>query len=163
MTIIVRRMSSADARSFLEVQRAAVRGIAVKDYPSAVIEAWAPLPITDEVLESFLVNPVNELRLVAEVDGEIIGIGAIILDKAELRACYVLPKAARKGVGSALVHEIERIAQEQNLSYLEMDASVTAEAFYAALGYEVRDRCEHVLRSGQRMACVKMRKNFEPR
>jgi len=92
-------MRFEDARSFLEVHRAAVRGIAATNYAPAVIEALAPLPITDKVVESFLANPENELRLVAEVAGEIVGIGAIVLEKAELRACYVMPTMARKGVG----------------------------------------------------------------
>ena len=41
---------------------------------------------------------------------------------------------------------------------LNGDSSVTAEPFYLAHGYNVRGRGEHMLRSGQRMACVKMEK-----
>jgi hypothetical protein len=37
---------------------------------------------------------------------------------------------------------------------------VTAESFYRREGYEVIERGEHVLRNGQRMACVKMRKDL---
>ena len=163
MTIVIRRMRFEDARSFLEVHRAAVRRVAATDYAPVVIEAWAPLPITDKVVENFLANPENELRLVAEVAGEIVGIGAIVLEKAELRACYVMPTMARKGVGSALVREIERIANENNLTHLELDASVNSEPFYAALAFEIGNRGEHALRSGERMACVKMRKVFVSR
>lgn len=61
----VREMRPADARAFLEVHHAAVRGLAAKDYPQAVIEDWAPLPLTDKVVERFLLNPDNEIRLVA--------------------------------------------------------------------------------------------------
>jgi len=157
----VREMRPEDARAFLEVHHAAVRGIAAKDYPQAVIEDWAPLPVTDRAVERFLLNPDGEIRLVAEDDGEIVGIGALVIDKAELRACYVAPEANRKGVGSALVCEIERIAQEHGIGALELDSSVTAEPFYLAHGYEVRERGEHILRSGQAMACVKMVKNLQ--
>jgi putative acetyltransferase len=163
MAIVIRRMRLEDARSFLEVHRAAVRGIAATDYAPVVIEAWAPLPITDKVVENFLANPENELRLVAEVAGEIVGIGAIVLEKAELRACYVMPKMVRKGVGSALVREIERIANKNNLTHLEMDASVNSEPFYTALAFEIKSRGDHILQSGERMACVKMRKTLGSR
>ncbi len=88
--------------------------------------------------------------------------GSIIPAKNELRACYVAPGAARQGVGSALIREIERMALEHGLTWLELDASVTSEPFYAALGYEAHGRGEHMLSSGQRMACVKMRKDFSP-
>lgn len=86
------------------------------------------------------------------------GIGALVLAKSELRACYVAPQAARRGVGSALVHELERIARDNGLANVQMDSSVTAEPFYLAHGYNVRGRGEHTLSSGQRMACVKMEK-----
>ena len=160
MTVNVRQMRSEEAQSFLEVLRAAVRGIAARDYPPSIVESWAPLPITDEAIERVLANPEKELRIVAEVNGEIVGIGAIVIETSELRACYVAPKAARMGIGSALVSEIERIAREHGVTCLHLDSSITAEPFYRALGYEVQESGEHILSSGERMACVKMRKRL---
>jgi putative acetyltransferase len=75
-----------------------------------------------------------------------------------LRACYVSPNAIRKGVGSAIIREIKHIALENGVTFLQMDSSVTAEPFYKALGYEVLEYGQHILRSGHPMACVKMRK-----
>jgi putative acetyltransferase len=160
MPIDLRPMRSEDARAFLEIHHAAVRGIAAKDYPLAVTEHWASLPITDKTVEHIRANSENEVRLLAEINGEIVGMGAIVLANNELRACYVAPGAVRKGVGSAFVREIERIALAHGLTWLELDASVTSEPFYTALGYEVRERGEHVLGSGHRMACVKMQKHL---
>ncbi len=155
-------MHDDDARRFLEVHHAAVRGIAAEDYPQAVIEDWAPQPITEKGIAEFLANPDNEIRLVAEINSEIIGIGALVVANNELRACYVAPDASRKGVGSALVHKIESIARDHELVVLHADSSVTAEPFYRALGYAARKHGQHILRSGQRMACVKMEKRLEP-
>jgi putative acetyltransferase len=106
------------------------------------------------------VNHDNEIRIVAELDGAVVGIGALVVADSELRACYVAPAAARNGVGSALVAEIERMARHHGLTHLELLSSLTAEPFYRALGYEVEDRVEHVLGSGDRMAAVKMRKGL---
>ena len=150
-------MRRSEARVFLEIHHAAVRGLAADDYPALVVEAWAP-PITDQVLDRFLANRDHELRLIAELDGEPAGIGAIVVSQSELRACYVAPSAARRGVGSALVAEIERIAREQGLDHLQLESSVTAEPFYAALGYHVESRHEHLLAPGVLMAAVTMRK-----
>ena len=55
MPLIVRPMQAADARRFLEIHHEAVRGLAAKDYPANVIEAWAA-PITDERLQRFVQN-----------------------------------------------------------------------------------------------------------
>ena len=158
MSIRVRDMRNEDALAFLEVHHAAVRGLAAKDYPQQVIEDWAPTLITDESIRRVLVNPDEEIRLVAELDGNVVGIGALVVANCELRACYVVPNAVRRGVGSALVSGIEHIAKAKGFSYLQLDSSVTAEPFYEALGYEVRERSEHVRRSGLPMACVKMHK-----
>lgn len=162
MPHIVRKMSPDDARAFLEVHHAAVHGIATKDYPPAVIEEWARLPITDAAIQIVRSNPDNEYRLIAEANKQIVGIGALVVENSELRACYVAPEASRKGIGSALVHEIERVALAQGLTHLELDSSVSAEHFYASLGYEILERSEHLLPSGQAMACVKMRKKLSP-
>ena len=160
MPVIVRRMRPQDARSFLEVHHAAVRGLAAADYPPDVIDAWAPLPISDEAVDRIAAASPEQIRLVAEIGGEIVGIGEIVPDLNELRACYVVPKVARKGVGSALVREIEQIARERGLPHLQLDASLTSEPFYLSLGYTLRERGEHVLSSGLTMVCVKMAKRL---
>jgi putative acetyltransferase len=159
--VVIRPLRDDGARSFLEIQRAAVRGLAANDYPASVIEEWAPLPVTDTAVAFFRVNHDDEIRLVAELNGELVGIGALVLAACELRACYVVPGAARQGVGSALVAEIERIARHHGLTHLELMSSLTAEPFYRALGYEAEGRVEHVLSSGARMAAVKMRKTLK--
>jgi putative acetyltransferase len=158
MPILIREIRPEDARAFLEVHHAAVRGLASKDYSAHVIEAWAPMPITHQQVEGVQSNLEGEYRLVAEIDGRLAGISCIIAEKNELRACYVTPSASRRGVGSALLREIERAAREQGMTYLEADSSLTAEPFYSSNGYQVRERAEHVLHNGQRMACIKMRK-----
>lgn len=159
MSVSIRSMRSEEARRFLEIHHESVRGIAAKDYPASGIDGWAP--ITDEIVKRFLSNCDHEIRLMAEIDAQPVGIGAIVLSNSELRACYVVPSAARRGVGAALVEEIERIAREHGLAYLRLESSLTAEPFYAALGYKAEERGELVLASGVPMAAIKMRKQLE--
>jgi putative acetyltransferase len=159
MSVTVRSMRPEDAGRFLEIQGDAVRGLAAKDYPPSVIEAWAA-PLTPQFMERFLANPDREIRLIAELDGHSAGIGAIVVDDSELRACYVDPSAARRGVGRALVVEIERIAREHQLDHLHLEASITAEPFYLALGYQVERRHDFFLRAGVPMSAVQMRKRL---
>jgi putative acetyltransferase len=111
-------------------------------------------------VEAVKTNLEGEFRLVAEIDGLLVGIGCMVAEKSELRACYVTPLASRKGVGSALLRAIEQAAREQGVMYLKVDSSLTAEPFYSRHGYLVCERGEHLLHNGQRMACVKMRKTL---
>lgn len=160
MPVIVRPMQAAEARGFLEIHHESVRGLAANDHAPTVIEAWAP-PITDERLQRFLQNLDNEIRLIAELDGEPVGIGALVVSNSELRACYVLPSAARRGVGTAIVTEIERLAREHGLRALHLGSSLNAEHFYAALGYTVEKRGELRIAPGVAMAAATMQKRLE--
>ena len=154
-------MRDEEARLFLEIHGRSIRGLAAEHYPEDVIAAWAgPTSVSDEAVRRFLGNPDQEIRLLAELEGQPVGLGSLVLDHSELRACYVLPDAARRGVGSALVGEMERIARDRGLTHLELHSSLNAERFYTALGYETVERAEHILRSGLRMAAVKMRKSL---
>lgn len=118
------------------------------------------VPINDETLNDLARNDDHEIRLIAELDGNPVAIGALILERSELRACYVSPEAARRGCGSALVREIERVARENGLTRLKLAGSLNAESFYAAHGYQVRERSEVILRNGHRMAAVWMEKDL---
>ena len=159
MTITVRAFREDEASTFLDIQSRSVRGLAALHYPTEVIDAWV-VPANPENVRGVLLNPDGEIRLIAELNGEPVGIGALVVANSELRACYVVPEAARQGVGSALVREIERLATAHGLTRLQLQASVNAEPFYAALGYDVVERGEHVLRTGRRMAAVKMLKSL---
>jgi putative acetyltransferase len=160
MPFKVRELQPDEVRTFLEVHHTAVRVTAAADYPAEVIEAWAPLPITDAVVQQVRNSHEGEIRLAAILDGEIIGIGALVPQNHEVRACYVSPEHGGLGAGRALVEAIEHIAQQRGLTYLAMASSITAEPFYLRLGYNVVSRGDHTLRGGVRMRCSMMRKDF---
>jgi putative acetyltransferase len=157
MPIRVRPLRNDEARLYLQIVNSAIRGLAVNHYAPDVIEGWV-VPVTEETLADLIANADHEIRLVAEVDNAPAGIGALVLDRSELRACYVSPHAARRGCGSALVREIERLARDNGLTRLDLAASINAELFYAAHGYQVRERSDVVLRNGHRMPAVWMTK-----
>jgi putative acetyltransferase len=159
MGIVVRPMQPGEERMFLEIHGRSVRGLAGHSYPQAVIDAWAA-GTTDRQIHNFRKNTDQELRLLADMDGEPVGLGALVVANNELRACYVVPEAARCGVGTALVSEMERIARDRGLQELELIASVNAEPFYAALGYQATGPTRHHLRGGISMDAVKMTKQL---
>ena len=152
-------MRPDEARVFLGIHGRAVRGLAATHYAEEVLDAWT-VTLTDANIAAFLDNNDHEIRLIAELDGTPVGIGALILETSELRACYVAPIVARRGVGTALVAEIERLARANGLDHLHLLASLNAEPFYVALGYHSEGRTEHILSNGQRMGAIKMSKAF---
>ena len=100
----------------------------------------------------------NETTVVADLDGKIAGFGVIIESNNELRAVYVSAEFGNQGIGSALLRELERLAKERGCRELNMNSSLTAAPFYLRHGYVELGRADHTLSTGEKMACVKMRK-----
>jgi putative acetyltransferase len=159
VAVVVRLLRPDELRLYLEIVARAIRGLAASHYSPDAIDGWVP-SITKETLHDLMVNADNEIRLLAELNGTAAGIGALVVASSELRACYVVPEAARRGCGAALVREIERLASEHGLTRLELAASLNSESFYASLGYSVRERGHVVLRNQQELACVWMEKDL---
>jgi putative acetyltransferase len=158
--ITVRPLRADEGRIYLEIVNSAIQGLACSHYSPEVLAQWT-VPINADTLRDLMLNTDGEIRLVAELDGTPAGVGALVVERSELRACYVHPSAARRGCGSALVRKIERLASEHGLSHLELAASLNAEAFYAAQGYAVRTRSDVRLRTGFVMQAVRMEKALD--
>ncbi len=143
-----------DTAAIFKVRFDAIHKISPQYYPPDMIHQWA----NEKRLEDFISNPDDEIRIVVRMSDEIFGFGAIIVAKNELRACYVAPQCAGQGIGSKIVAELEHIAKQRNLKFLELDSPLNAERFYLKNGYQIIERREYVMRNGMTMASVKMKK-----
>ena len=159
MPVSVRLLRDDEGEMYLRIVNDAISGLAAPHYAPELIAGWL-VPINEHRVRELMRNLEHEIRLVAACDGVAAGIGALVVERSELRACYVRPAFARRGCGSALVSAIERIAGERGLSRLEVAASLNAEPFYAAQGYRVRERSEVGLRNGTLRPAVWMEKEL---
>ena len=159
MTVTVRPLRDDEIRLYLEIHERAIRGLAGSHYSQDDIEGWV-VPATDENLRRLMRNADREIRFIAELDGNPVGIGALVVEKSELLAVYVAPESARQGCGSALVREIERTARDNKVTRLMLCASLNAEQFYVKLGYSALARTEVVLPNDHRMAVVRMERHL---
>jgi GNAT superfamily N-acetyltransferase len=150
-----------DALGILTAQRSAIRQTAASAYSPAIIDEWAPAVIANERVESFQrwIERGEELIVVAtDFAGKIIGFGSIVPTNLELRAVYVDGAYGGQGVGRALLARLEDLARDAGLTELRMDASINAVPSYEANGFSSLEQGEHIMPSGGRMACVRMRK-----
>ncbi len=161
MALSIRPALVEDAAALARLHARAVHGLAVGHYPSVVLRAWAPLDPDEDWIEGFRQSHASCTRIVAVSDGRLVGFAELAPESKELRACYVDPDAARQGIGRALVARIEALARDRGLASLWLDASLNAETFYHAQGYEIVERGTHMLERAAgslAMPCVKMRK-----
>jgi GNAT superfamily N-acetyltransferase len=79
-------------------------------------------------------------------------------DAAKIRAFFVHPSWARRGVGSAILEACESAALAAGFTRFEMGATLTGVPLYRARGYSAVENLEVPLGSGESMPIVRMEK-----
>ncbi|MFR0691729.1 GNAT family N-acetyltransferase [Enterobacterales bacterium AE_CKDN230030158-1A_HGKHYDSX7] len=131
MDWVIREALKEDADAISRVIVGAVRESNGQDYPASVIESVAEHFTPERVIELLQ----QRLVFVALLGDEIVGTGA--LDGNAVRSLFIAPQQQRKGIGQALMTCIERTALKRGVEALLIPSSLTAESFYAHLGYRV--------------------------
>lgn len=134
MECTIRPAFEVDAGDISAVILRALRETNAKDYTAEIIARVERSFSPDAVLQLLGKRSV----LVAAVGNRIVGTAS--LDGSVVRTVFVDPDVQAQGIGTLLMAEIERIARERNVALLTVPSSVTAESFYARLGFRaVRD------------------------
>jgi len=130
----IRRAIESDAQAISKVVIAALHESNARDYPPEVIA---------QVEENFC--PASILRLmkqrqmyVAVVEQHVVGTAS--LDQAVVRSVFVNPRHQGRGIGQQLMARLKEAAVSAQLEELRVPSSLTAQSFYAQLGFhKVRD------------------------
>jgi GNAT superfamily N-acetyltransferase len=80
------------------------------------------------------------------------------MDAARVRAFFVHPAHARRGIGRLLMEACEAAATAAGFKKIEIVATLAGEPLYRQFGYEVTERFEIPLENGERLPAVRMRK-----
>lgn len=80
-------------------------------------------------------------------------------DAAKIRAFFVHPNWARRGIGSAILEACENAAREAGFTRLEMGATLSGVAFYRAKGYTALESLEVPCGNGESLPIVRMAKS----
>ncbi len=81
-------------------------------------------------------------------------------DPARIRAFFVHPACARRGIGTALMNHCEQAAADAGFETMELVATLAGEPLYAASGFAAVERFEIPLVGTLAMPVVRMRKNI---
>jgi GNAT superfamily N-acetyltransferase len=80
------------------------------------------------------------------------------VDAARIRAFFVEPGMARRGLGTMLMRACEDAARLAGFASLELAATLPGEPLYRALGFAEVERVELALTGGVRVPLVRMRR-----
>ena len=82
-------------------------------------------------------------------------------DAARIRAFFVHPDWARRGIGAMILEACESAATAAGFTRLEMGATLTGVPFYRAKGYRAVEDLAVALPDGDGLAIVRMEKDVE--
>ena len=175
MNISLRKASFADVPALEVLIDASVRELQKDDYNPAQIDSALRTVFT---VDSQLIQ--DGTYFIAERDGEIVGCGGwsrrrtlcggdhhavrdnVLLDPkcdpAKIRAIFVDPRHARKGIGSMILKTAEDAAIAEGFSQLEMASTLSGVPLYLLRGYRVVERSHVPLESGVSLPVIRMAK-----
>ena len=81
-------------------------------------------------------------------------------DAARVRAFFVHPEWARRGIGRCIMVACERAIEEAGFRAVDIVATLAGEPLYAAFGYAVTERYEISLAGGLGLPVVRMSKRM---
>jgi GNAT superfamily N-acetyltransferase len=180
MSISLRRAVAEDVPRLGEVIEASVRGLQAEDYsPSQIEGALKTVYSVDSQLigdGTYFVAEASESRDAPVIVGcggwskrktlyggdQYAGREDSLLDPAcdaaKVRAFFIHPQWARRGIGSMILDVCEEAACEAGFRRLEMGATLSGVAFYRAKGYVPVESQAVPLRNGETLQIIRMAK-----
>lgn len=184
MNIQVRKATERDVPRLSAVIEASVRGLQARDYSPAQIEGAlrsvygvdSQLIADGTYLVAEVVHPDGTKPEIVACGGwskrktlyggdQYLGREDSLLDPerdaAKIRAFFVHPQWARRGIGGLILEACENAAVTAGFTRLEMGATLSGVEFYRARGYAAIENLEVRLGNGEVLPIVRMAKAFK--
>jgi GNAT superfamily N-acetyltransferase len=175
MSFRIRLAQPSDVPALQQLIAASVRGLQAGDYTPAQLEgALASVYGVDTRLIAdgtyFAVEPVSSVEIVAcggwskrktlyggdQYAGRQDDLLDPATDPAKIRAFFVHPAWARRGIGTIILDACEDAAIAAGFRRLEMGATLTGVPFYQARGYAALEHLTVPLSNGESLPIVRM-------
>jgi GNAT superfamily N-acetyltransferase len=176
-SVVLRLASSADVPALEALIARSARGLSLDDYRAAQIEGAlrGAFGVDSQLLE-------DATYFAAEENGVLVGCGgwsyratlfggdaragrdASLLDPrtqaAKIRAFFVEPSKARRGIGSLLLERCEREAKARGFARVELMATLPGAKLYAARGYVGGEIVRYDVGEGESIEFIPMQKQL---
>ncbi|MFJ7315438.1 GNAT family N-acetyltransferase [Pseudomonas sp. NPDC098747] len=134
MDCLIRIAMTTDALAISRIIIGTLRESNAQDYSSEIINQVEQSFSPEAILHLFT----QRQMFVATVESHIVATAS--LDQDVVRSVFVDPAHQRKGIGRQLMNRIQSIAITEGRDLLRVPSSITAEGFYASLGFKkIRD------------------------
>jgi len=173
MRTVIRLAELEEADALRDLIEASIRGLQSGDYTPAQIEGALGTVLG---LDTQLIA--DGTYFIVEVEGQLAACGGWsrrrtlfgsdhgprredhfldpAIDAAKIRAFFVHPDFARRGIGTRLLEASEQAARDAGFTSFEMGATLTGVPLYLLRGYREVERFEVPLNNGEFLPVVKM-------
>jgi len=131
----IRKSDLADQQQIATFIRETIRTVNLADYSEEHVLIWSNA-ISLEKLETRFHSVI---QYVADIDGQVVGVGDIRIDKGEIDFLYIHKNFVGKGIGTSLLEKLEDSAKKSGLKTLRVTSSITAKPFFERRGFLLYD------------------------
>ena len=157
LDVTLRAGRPADAEAIRRVHRRSILELGRAGYSQAEVESWAHGLVVERYAE-IIATGEERYHVAVDTDGTIIGFSSSTGD--EIRALYVDPSAARRGIGGALLRLAEADLLAAGHKRIWVQASRTGQPFYASHGYVMMSEYPWASRGGLDIMVQRMEKDL---
>ncbi|MDR3447435.1 GNAT family N-acetyltransferase [Dyella sp.] len=154
----IRKATVDDAPACFAIRRDAIRAQCGGHYPDADLDIW-----TSGVMSATFAQRVADYFYVAVADGHLVGTAMIDLVTGKIDAVFVLSGYMGRGIGRALMAQMESLAQDAGLDSIQLESTLNAAPFYRALGFQGDTLSTYQSSLGVSLTCVPMVKHMAER
>ncbi|KAJ7384899.1 hypothetical protein OS493_018586 [Desmophyllum pertusum] len=164
--LTIRIATEIDVENIYKIHTEAIRKKCSTHYGTEDVNVWVARQNQAKYLPFIAANEI----IVAEKDGlgKVVGFGHLTLEDSQesdgksmqIRGLFVDPDCGVKGVGSALVKELERRARECNADCVIVQSSLNAVEFYRKCGFIAQEITTHQMSEQSCLQCQKMIKKL---
>lgn len=155
--MLIRSADISDTEKIAATHKASIEALCSASYNAQSIAGWVEI-LSPAIYESAIKDKV---MIVAEENGEMLGLGILDLEQGEIGAIYVHPKAKGTGCGRKLLWKLECIALKNKVNQLALYSTINALGFYRHHGYISTNRTFHELPNGIKLECIEMHKKLQ--
>ena len=139
--VTVRRFAPADAGEVQSIIHRGLREVNGRDYPARRIEKYCDYFTVEKIRSQ---AETAHMYVAVSDDGRVVGTGTISPfwgseTESILLTIYVLPDLIGHGIGTAIIHALEKDQYALRAKRIEIPSSITAVNFYRKMGYGFKD------------------------
>jgi GNAT superfamily N-acetyltransferase len=138
--LVIRPFAIDDAEALGGLIVANLWQVNIRDYGALVVSRLAAAYGPDQLCDY---ARTSAIYVAAEAASGLVG--TVTLDAERVRNMFVRLDHHRQGVGTVLMQYVERVARQQGLRHLYLQANVAAVGFYWKLGYARMEEIEAYL------------------